>query len=698
MLDALPGRVEIGGLSEQLGRDVPQLSVSLFGGFRVGRVGCDWSVSDWQRRSAKTLTKLLATEPAHALHREQLVDILWPGVESGSALNSFGKAIHAARHALEPDLPRRKDSSYLKLTDAMLLLDTAHITIDADRFEELAETALSSGDTAAYEAALTLYRGELLPEDRYEAWSAERRDYLAELRIRLLFGLADEHERQGAYSEAANQLREVITQDPLRELAHRRLMRLYAEMGTPDQAVRQFSRCQEMLRRELDLAPQRETASLYHDIVARREPQRGSVLPGDSGKAIANWLFGSEAVQDCPLVGRERVIQRLFEQLTRGANGGPGLVLLSGEAGIGKTRLLREFAGRASREGAAVLWGGAGAHANQFACGPFAVALEGYVAGRPEAERNELARRYPALTRFVPSLHVKSHQAAPAIAATVTEDESDVIPAIARLFTDISTSGPLLFVLGDLPDTDPVSLDLLRYLTQLAAWRPWLIVAAARDDELEATAGLRRMIEATIRERLCLKIELRCLSRQASDRLVRALLPADRVCDEFLDQIYARSRGNPLFIAELLRETADADAMTLSAEGHRIAERRESAGGAAPVLRRVLALTATQLTALDNTARRVLHLAATAPNPAISLHDFRAGAAALKPPVSDAAFFDALDIALQLGILEERDDGYAFRYPIVRSALFEGLPLHRRDEFRAAFAVHDNAHSGVRHL
>jgi DNA-binding SARP family transcriptional activator len=223
MIDARPGPGQRPGKSALRADDVPLLTMSLLGGFQVERAGSRVAASSWQRRSAKTLAKLLATEPGHALHREQVLDILWPGVAVESALNSLGKAIHAARRALEPELARRQDSSYLKLTDAVLALDSAHVVIDADRFSELAEHALSGGDIAAYEAALAAYGGDLLPEDRYEDWAARRRDSLAELRIRLLLALAEEHERRGAYSEAADRLRKVLQQDPTRESAHRRL-------------------------------------------------------------------------------------------------------------------------------------------------------------------------------------------------------------------------------------------------------------------------------------------------------------------------------------------------------------------------------------------------------------------------------------------------------------------------------------------
>jgi predicted ATPase len=85
-------------------------------------------------------------------------------------------------------------------------------------------------------------------------------------------------------------------------------------------------------------------------------------------------------------------------------------------------------------------------------------------------------------------------------------------------------------------------------------------------------------------------------------------------------------------------------------------------------------------------ARRVLSLAAAAGGQEITLPELQVGAAALNPPLSEAALFDALDRALELRMLEERDGSYAFQHPLMRAALYEGLPKHRRDELRAALA------------
>lgn len=662
---------------------VARLQVRLLGGFSVQRAA-GGPVSGWQRRSAKTLTKLLAAHPRHALHREQILDILWPGADLESALNSLGKALYAARHAFEPDLPPRKSSAYLRLTDAMVVLDTEHVVIDADRFEQLAETALRRADVAAYQTALAAYGGEMLPEDRYADWCAERRSSLAELHLRMVSGLAGALECGGAYNESAHLLREVLRQDPAREEVHRRLIRLYAEMGAPDQAVRQFHRCTDVLRRELDLAPQRETVSLYHDVLASRIPEHGSRHGRDGEPVVLPRQIPAKANVGGPFVGHDQVVQQLWRQLTRRDGAGPGMVLVSGEAGVGKTRLLDEFAARASRQGAAVLRGGSGAHASRFACGPFAVALEGYAAARPQAERNELAHRYPALARFVPSLRLDSGMPVPA--AGCRDYHIDLVPAVVRLLTDLARRQPVLVVLGDLHEADPFSLDLLRYLAHLGVQRQWLIAAAVREEEVEAGSRLWRMMDATMRERLCLKIELRCLSRRDCGQLVRAMLPGGRVGDALVEHIYTLSRGNPLFVWELVREMQQCSKLVLAGGG----DWQESQWVPARAPARVRALTAMRVAAMDETVRCVLGLAAAAAAAGareISLGELRTGAAALEPPVGNAALLAALDRALRMGVLEEQQGGYAFRYPLVRSALYEGLARHRRDQLHAALAA-----------
>ena len=655
------------------------LHVRLLGGFCIERSDVGQTVSDWPRRSAKTLIKLLAVQPGHALHREQVIDVLWPKVNAESALNSLGKALHAARRALQPGLPRRQDSAYLRLADGMLVLSTDHAIVDTDQFEQLAEDALRRRELSVYEAAFAAYGGELLPEDRYESWCSERRTALAELHIRLLLGMAETLEHRGSYSEAADRLRDVLQQDPTRESVHRQLMRLHASMGAPDRAVRQFHSCEAVLRQELDLAPQPETISLCDEILASRVPQQLSTpdqVNGQGGLSKSSPVHA--AANGCPFVGRERVIRHMFGQLLRRDGEQPGMIVVSGETGVGKTRLLDEFAIQASARGAVTLCGGRGAHADQFACGAFAVALEDYAANRSEAERTELARAYPALARFVPSLGA----GIPLPAPDQRDYYLDLFPSIVQFLMDLTRTKPVLLVLGDLHEADAVGLDLIKYLAHLAVGTPLLMVGALRDPDIDADVGLPQMIEAMTRERLWLRIDLHCLSRQATDQLVHAMLPRAHVSDDTLAQVYAQSRGNPLFVRELVEGmsahgrpvAADEDCQDLSWLAARL-----------PARRRILI--GMRLTLMDEPLRRVLGLAAAVGATEISLSQLRAGAAALKPPVDIPVLFDALDRALRLRFLEERGEGYAFRHPVVRAALYDCLPRHRRDELRAALAA-----------
>jgi DNA-binding NarL/FixJ family response regulator/DNA-binding SARP family transcriptional activator len=278
MLSSVPARARNGTRRELPASRVDAVRISLFGGFRVERSGAALPDLAWGRRTAKTLTKLLATHPQHALRREQVVEILWPQYGTRSAMNNLAKALHAARRALEPELSPRATSTYLKLNDELVLLDVASVSVDIDEFELLAHRALEEESVGAYDAAIVAYGGELLPEDTEAAWAGARRNALRELYLRLLVGRADALDGDGATGRAAETLRRALQSDPTREDIHRRLMLLYARIGTPEEAVRQFHTCRETLWRELQQVPRRETEALYRDLL------RGVVSAGGAGQ------------------------------------------------------------------------------------------------------------------------------------------------------------------------------------------------------------------------------------------------------------------------------------------------------------------------------------------------------------------------------------------------------------------------------
>ncbi len=189
------------------------LCISLLGEFSVA-LGENTVADDaWRLRKAKTLIKLLALAPERRLHAEQAAELLWPGRDPDSARNNLHQAIFAARRAL--DSIGLEGGRYLELREELILLGPEDpVQIDAITFEELAAVARERGEPGAYRAALEGFDAELLPADRYEDWSRERRDSLDELRLGLeaeLTGLEACPAADGASSQGPALPRQLTT-------------------------------------------------------------------------------------------------------------------------------------------------------------------------------------------------------------------------------------------------------------------------------------------------------------------------------------------------------------------------------------------------------------------------------------------------------------------------------------------------------
>src|SRR5215203_6345124 len=292
----------------------------------------------WRSRKAASLVKLLALAPGHRLHREQVMDLLWPDLGRMAASNNLRQALHTARQALEPDLPA--DSCYLASQDESLVLcPGGSLWVDVEAFEQAASTARSSREPAAYEAALILYAGELLPTDRYEEWADEHRLRLHETYLSLLLGLARLHEERGEYGLAIEALRRVVAEEPAREEAHVRLMRLYALAGSKGEALAQYVQLEEILAREWGTEPAASSRALRKEIAAGRFPPNDGVPFGSAPEEPAGTARRNLPAPRTSFVGREREmieVKRMMA-MTR-------LLTITGVGGSGKTRLALEVA------------------------------------------------------------------------------------------------------------------------------------------------------------------------------------------------------------------------------------------------------------------------------------------------------------------------------------------------------------------
>jgi predicted ATPase len=158
---------------------VRHVAVTLLSGFAAEVDGEPVPPTAWRLRKGRELVKLLALAPGHRLHRERAIDVLWPDLELAAASNNLHQVVHAARRALSADA--------IEVRDGMLHL---HADVDVDRLERAAADARSAATPGAYRNALSLYAGELLPENLYDDWAEERRRELQGLVDELEDGLA----------------------------------------------------------------------------------------------------------------------------------------------------------------------------------------------------------------------------------------------------------------------------------------------------------------------------------------------------------------------------------------------------------------------------------------------------------------------------------------------------------------------------
>src|SRR5215210_8070153 len=248
-----------------MGETRKALRVWLLGGFRVGVGSRTITLDAWRLRKAAALVKLLALAPGHRLHREQAMDLLWPDLGRRAASNNLRQVVHASRRTLAP----AEGSHYLaSQNESLVLCPGGSLWVDVDAFEEAAVSARRSRDPAAYRAALDLYAGELLPEDRYEQWTEGRREELRQLYLALFVELAVLYEERNEPGPAIEALRKATADEPTFEEAHVSLMRLHALAGRPEQGLAQYERLRDTLSRGPGTEPAATSRRLRDEIAA----------------------------------------------------------------------------------------------------------------------------------------------------------------------------------------------------------------------------------------------------------------------------------------------------------------------------------------------------------------------------------------------------------------------------------------------
>ena len=430
--------------------------------------------------------------------------------------------------------------------------------------------------------------------------------------------------------------------DPLREDAHRALMRLHDARGDRARALRVYHAYAATLQRELGVEPSATTRAAYEALLladAEPGPPRG----------------GTPAPAGPPLVGRRSERTRLAALWRSARRGSAQLALVTGEPGIGKSRLIEELRSWCEHAGAVCADARAYPAEGAVAFGPVVAWL------RSDALAARLHRLDPAdlaeLSRLLPELEVSRPEPMPE-----AEQRQRLFAALARAL--LTPGAPLLLVADDLHWFDVPTLQFLHYLLRTEATTPLLVAATARREEIdprhpvaELTAGLQALGR-------CTEIGLERLSRGESDLLAERMM-GERLGEAEAERLFAESEGNPLFLVEAVQAGPE------RGDGNR-----------------VQAVIAARLARLSGPANELAGVAATIGR------EFSGPILADAGGLDEQAFVRGLDELWRRGIVRAHGlDAYDFSHGRIRDAAYEALgPVQRRHlHLRVAHAL-ERAH------
>jgi len=245
-----------------------RLRVQTLGSFQVWRGGEALPSNGWRRESARQLFQLFITYRHAPLDRDQICEFLWPDVDVTIAHRNFKIALNTLYQVLEPERDPGSESAFIfRDGTTYALRPNADLWIDAEQFSILVRQA-GKTDVASLQNALSLYRGDYLPEALYETWVAEERERLASSFLESADQMAEMLIAREQFAEAIDLSQRILTRDSCWERAYRHLMLAYDRLGDRGQVGRTYQRCTQALRKELDVSPSPETQELYERLTS----------------------------------------------------------------------------------------------------------------------------------------------------------------------------------------------------------------------------------------------------------------------------------------------------------------------------------------------------------------------------------------------------------------------------------------------
>jgi DNA-binding SARP family transcriptional activator/tetratricopeptide (TPR) repeat protein len=600
-------------------------------------------------RSSRALALIgfLVTHAGSPQARQRIAGLFWPDSTDAQALTNLRRELHQLRQVLgdEPSL--------IVTPRDLCWQDTGTCLVDVRSFEieqQAAREAAAAGDDDGVLAhgaqALARYGGDLLP-GVYEDWVLEARSELERQCVDLCDLVCTTRARHGDLTGAADAARRRIRLQPLEEVGYRTLMQLLADLGDRAGAVSTYHHCASLLERELSITPDQATRQAFERLMARpgsapegTQPPRTRPAPGRSGIASAG------------LVGRSRELG-VLQDLWRGAVAGrPGMVVVRGGAGVGKTRLVTEIAGQARAQGAVVAGSQCFGTAGRLALAPVAdwlrtPAVQAATATLDEAWRAEVDRLVP--TRG------GSERGAGSRAVADAWQRLRFFEGLARAL--LAVGRPMLLVLDNMQWCDQETLAFVTFCLGLAGEAQFLMAGTVRDDP-GADAVPADWTERMRATGLLTELTLSPFEAADTARLAGAI-GGEPLAKSDAMLLQAATGGFPLYVVEAARGTAD--------RGHA----PRPAGDLTAVLRN-------RLEQATPAAREVAGLAAAVGR------DFSLDLLTEASDLDADVVVGAVDELWRRRIMREFRDGYDFSHDLLRDTAYAQVSppkrwlLHRR--------------------
>jgi len=373
------------------------------------------------------------------------------------------------------------------------------------------------------------------------------------------------------------------------------------------------------------------------------------------------------------LVGRESELSLLEDALLSAMRGDGGVVIVGGEAGLGKTRLVNTLAGRARRLGCVVLTGACSEAELALPYLPFLEAVGNYLATTDVSEvRNRIGSAAEELAQLFPQMGRPA-----STGGDTTQAKLRLFESIMLLLRDASSRHALLLILEDLQWADPATRELLDYATRRLRSSNVLVVATYRSDEMHRKHALLPTIQGWRRNGQVELIELRPLSPEAVADMVCAIFEEGSISHEFRDFLHERSEGNPFVLEEMLRDALDRGDIFKTDKGwdrKGVAEMRIPNTVRDTILQRLERLGRDDVAVLS---------AASVMGRSFDLDSLIAVSALSEGPV-----LSALEASVTAQLIEEEGalGRYRFRHALTREAVYEDLVVPRRQQLHSRVA------------